>query len=187
MTDPLNLRDIKDVRSALGRLPSGAAAVDLAARLGLWSGTSHAHVATRPEFPRNLAELSAEELSDQMALWTSELGRITEINGAVAGQRELVKMRLKSARSSARARVRREHEAPTVDAEGTRPAKLTVAQVNDLAEEDHYVLELDEQAALLEMLGAHARAAQEATAQYVATLSREISWRSARLSSRTYA
>lgn len=177
MTDDLHLGDLRTIKAALSRLPNGAPAVDLAARLGLWTSSSHAAPVERKAFPSNVAALDAVSLTNEMGYWTSEFGRIAEINGALSGQRELNKLRLKSARAAARARVRR--STPATE-------KLTVAQINDRAEEDTAVTELDEQAGIIELLSAHARAAQEATTQYINTLSREITWRTAHMSTRSF-
>jgi hypothetical protein len=175
-SNDMNLGDLRNIKASLSRLPNGGPAVDLAARLGLWSSEQHAQVIARKSFPQNLATLTADAISNENGYWTSEYGRIREIDGAINGQRELNKIHLKRAQAAARGRVR------LAIKEGE---KLTATQVNDKAEEDIAVLDLAEQAALIELLSAHAKAALEGTSQYLATLSREITLRTANLPGRT--
>jgi hypothetical protein len=167
-SNDMNLDGLRNIKSALSRLPNGGESVDLAARLGLWSSEAHAPVIARRAFPQNLAQLDDVALSNAHGYWTSEAGRIGEVNGAINGQRELNKIHLKRARAAARGRVRLSL------GEGE---KMTATQINDKAEEDSAVLDLDEQAALIELLSAHAKAALEATEQYLSTLSRQITLR----------
>lgn len=198
MTDTLNLGELRTIRAALSRLPDGNAALDLATYLGLWTTDSHSAPVARKAFKARISDLTADQLSDEMGYWTSEVGRLTEVAGAIAGQRELLKMRVKSAHAAARVRARRSLEdraseagaAETPEGAPARPARtparLTQAQINDEAERDPALTDLDTQLGLIELLAAQSRAALEATTQYVTTLSREISWRTARLGSRSF-
>jgi hypothetical protein len=175
--EDLNLSGIRSLDQAMARTRNGAAAIELAAKLGLWTTGAHARVTTRALFPDQLSELAPTALSDLYARWTSEFGRVAELLGAIHGQEQLLKIQLKSAQASARARVRRANP----------ESKYTQAQLSDLADEDQAVIDLVEQQGLLGVLSAQASAAKEVTLQYLQTISREISFRDAQMKARVYA
>jgi hypothetical protein len=174
--EDLNLTGIKSLAQALARTKNGEAAVELARRLGVWTQDAHAATEVRRPFARNLSEMTPSQITDLYAYWTSEYGRIIELCGAINAQDTLLKIQLRSAQASARARIRR-----TVPEGGKT---LTAAQLTDQAEEDSQVIDLSDQTALVAVLKAHADAAKEATQQYLATISREISFRDAQMKAR---
>ena len=175
--EDLNLSGVKSLDQALARTRNGADAVKLAAKMGLWTESTHARTPVRPEFPGSLSQVTPQELTDMYARWTSEFGRITEICGAIDGQDALLRIQLKSAQAAARARIRRAQE------EGS---KLSQTALGDLADEDSGVIDLIEQQGLLAVLAAHAKAAKEVTQQYLTTISREIAFRDAQMKARIY-
>lgn len=176
--EDLNLTGVKSLNAALARTRNGAAAVELATRLGIWTSAAHQRKQERAAFPSQLSDLTPSQVTDLYAAWTAEFGRILELRGAVAGQESLIRIQLKSAQAAARARIRRglatDEKAPSS------------AALNDQVDEDPAVLELIEQLGLLAVLSAHADAAKEATGQYLATISREISFRDAQMKARIY-
>jgi hypothetical protein len=176
--EDLNLVGVKSLEQVLARTRNGTGAVELAKKLGLWTREAHAGVLDRPEFHTTLSDLTPAQLSDLYGTWTAEFGRIVELCGAVAGQEGLLRIQLKSAQASARGRIRRSLD------KDAKP--LTAAALNDLADEEQNVIDLFEQAGLLAVLAASAQAAKEATAQYLATISREIAFRDAQLKARIY-
>ncbi|MFM7088877.1 MAG: hypothetical protein ACKOW9_05110 [Candidatus Paceibacterota bacterium] len=151
--------------------------VDLASRFGLWTESVHNNPTRRPVFPRSLSNLTPGQLTDLYSAWTYEYGRIVELCGAIDGQEGLLKVKIKSAQASCRSRLRRENA--TV-------IKLTQSVLNDLADEDPSVIELTEKQSFLIVLSAQAKAAKEATEQYLTTLSREIAFRDAQMKARIY-
>lgn len=171
-----SLRNVKTLQQALERTPNGVDAVALATKLGIWTAESHKATPQRKAFPSNVAALGPNELSDLMAYWTSEFGRINELAGVLVGQRELLKLKGKAARAAARSRLRREKS----------NEKLSSTALNDAAEEDAAVLEADERLQVVEVLLAQIQAAKEATQQYIASASREISYRDAQMKARMY-
>jgi hypothetical protein len=177
-TEDLNLNGLKSLTQALARTRNGLAAVELATKLGLWSAEAHRDPSVRPSYTRDLSQLTHTQLSDLYGQWTGEFGRITELCGAIAGQEALLRIQIKSAQASARSRIRRAHPAD---------AKPLPAQtLADMADEEPTVVDLLEQNGLLSVLSAHAGAAKEATAQYIASLSREIAFRDAQMKARIY-
>jgi hypothetical protein len=176
-TEDLDLSSIRSLTAALARLPTGTDAVELSKKLGLWTTTAHMEVPERPKFKVNLSELTPDQISNEAGLWTGEFGRITELAGALIGQREQIKIRARKARAEARSRAR---------ATSTATKAPTAAAINDLAEEDPSVIDQEERLALVETLLAATSAAKEITQQYLATLSREIAFRDAQLKGRIY-
>jgi hypothetical protein len=176
-SEDLNLSGIRSFDQAMARTRNGTASVELASKLGLWTTSAHARVTTRAIFPEQLSDLAPTSLSDLYARWTSEFGRVTELLGAIHGQEQLLKIQLKSAQASARARIRRAHP----------DAKFTMAQLSDLADEDQSVLDIVEQQGLISVLSSQSSAAKEVTLQYLQTISREISFRDAQMKARVYA
>lgn len=176
--EDLNLTGVKTLNQALARTRNGVAAVELATRLGLWTETLHSRREGRREFPGKLSDLTPGELTDLYSTWTSELGRLMELCGAITGQEALLKIQLKSAIAAARGRIRRNN--------AEEGKTLTQKGLEELVEEDPSVLDLVEQTGLLSLLGAHANAAREATGQYLNTISREISFRDAQMKARIY-
>lgn len=175
--EDLNLSGIKDIRGAMGRLRNGPGALELASSMGLWTDELHRSSSRRMPFPREMSSLTPSQLSDLYSEWTSELGRVLELCGALEGQSTLVKVQVKSAEAASRARIRR------ADTSGKT---LTQQTLSDLAAESPDVRDLYEQQALIGMLLAHAHAAREATSQYLATISREIAFRDAQMKAKLY-
>lgn len=174
--EDLNLTGIKSLAQALARTKNGEAAVELARRLGVWTHDAHTTAEVRRPFARNLSEMTPSQITDLYAYWTGEYGRVIELCGAINAQDALLKIQLRSAQASARARLRR--------AVGETQKPLTAAQLTDQAEEDANVIDLQDQMGLIAVLKAHADAAKEATQQYLATISREIAFRDAQMKAR---
>lgn len=177
-TEDLNLAGVKNLEQALARTKNGVAAVELAKRMGIWTDSAHSAPRVRPQFPGQISSLTLPQLSDLYAEWTGEFGRIVELCGVLDGQESLLKIQTKTAQSAARARILRALPENT---------KTPSAQaLTDMTEDDPTVRDLFEQSGLLAVLKAHAGAAKEATAQYLTTISREISFRQAQLQARIY-
>lgn len=176
--EDLNLTGVRTLDQALARTKNGNASVELAKRMGLWSTDLHTNAQERKSFPTTMSDLTPSQLTDLNATWTAELGRVLEICGAIDGQLNLLKIQLKRAQSGARARILRK-----LDADAKVP---TQAALNDLAEEDPAVSDLQDQFALLSVLESHAQAARDATERYLATISREISFRDSQIKGRIY-
>ena len=177
--DDLNLADLRSVHQVLERTPLGEGIAELAERIGLVTEQIHRSSVVRKKFQTNVSKLSAPQLSDEQSYWASEYGRIVELLGILQGQEKYLGLKSKAARAAARARLRR-------NAEEEPAAKTTSAQINDAAEEDPVVRELDERAAIVNILLASATAAKEATTMYLQTLSREITFRCAQMDSRLH-
>ena len=177
MTTDLNIAGVRSLSHVMERTPNGNDAILLATKLGLWTASAHNSVTERPAFPRTFPD-GASELSNMLASWSSEYGRIAELVGLLVGQQQYLKTHGKRLRASARAKARREQ------AEGEKA--LAISALNDLAEDDSAVLENDEKLALVELLFSQAQATKEATAQYLAAISREISYRDAQMKARLY-
>lgn len=175
--DQLDLGGVRSLSSAMARTPSGTDAVELARRLGIWTTEAHRAPTERRRFPAKLSDLGPHQLADESAWWTSEFGRIVEMLGAINGQREVLKVTGKRARAAARGRLRRGL------AEGE---KITATALNDQAEEDPAVIDVEDRGALLEVLCASVTASKEATTQYLTSISREISHREAQMKNRMY-
>jgi hypothetical protein len=176
--EDLNLSGINNLGEVLARTRNGTAAVALVAKLGLWTESAHKKKNVRPEFPQKLSILEPAELSDLYSEWTAEFGRIVELCGAVIGQEALLKIQLKSGQAKARAKIRRNQK--------DTDKQLTASAINDMVDEEAAVCDLIEQHGLVVVLGAHCSAAKEATAQYLATISREISFRDAQMKAKLY-
>ena len=176
--EDLNLNGLRSLNQALARTKNGTAAVELATKLGLWTQTAHAAPATRPTFRRALSDLSHGQISDLYAEWTAEFGRIVELCSAISGQEALLRIQMKGAQAAARSRIRR---AQPADAKA-----LSAQTLGDMSDEDPAVVDLLEQTGLLAVLAAHADGAKEATQQYLASISREISFRDAQMKARIY-
>jgi hypothetical protein len=177
-TEDLNLSGIKNLAAALARTKNGTAAVDLVNRLGLWTQSAHERKNVRVEFPSKISEFTPSQLSDLYSTWTAEFGRVLELCGIVSGQEALLRIQLKAAQASTRARLRR-----NVAPEAKQPATGTL---NDMVDEDPSVLDLIEQHSLIVVLGSHLSATKEATSQYLASISREISFRDSQMKARVY-
>lgn len=176
--EDLNVAGVRSLTHALERTPNGNDVMALATKLGLWSPEMHAGDVTRPAFPKQFSTYGPDELSNLLAQWSSEYGRLLELMGLLNGQKEQLKIKGKSLRASARSRIRKEHP------KDERPLSSTA--LNDAAEDDPGVLENDERLTLVEVLLASTSAAREATAQYIASISREIAYRDAQMKARMY-
>lgn len=171
----LNLDRIHTTTGALDRIPQGTAALELAKRLGLLT-PAHLYPEGREPFPRRVSDLSNDEISDLHAYWLSEAGRLTELVGQINGVKQLMDTQLKAARAGARSRARQNLP------EGAK--KPTQAELNDLAEEDQAVIDLIGQAAYIDLLQAHAKAALDATKMYLDGLNREVILRTSQMKAR---
>lgn len=184
----VSLEGLNTLPKVLARLPQGAAAQQLAQKLGLWTSSVHDTVDNRRRaFPTEFARLSDAELSDQNAYWLSEVFRATELTGLLEGQRLMLSLSAKSVRASTRAALRREHRAKQAQAceAGQAPAKdLTVSALNDEVEENAEVLAQDATLAMLAVVLESAKAYKEACLAATAGLSREISFRQAQMGAR---
>lgn len=174
---------VRSQREAIDRMPSGVDFVAVLRRLGLWTSQLHRQVCDRPPFPSSLAELSDDEVSDLSAYWTAELGRTVELVGLIKSQMVQMRVRGSRVRATVRSRLRTAHTEQAAAGEG-RPKELSATALNQLADDDPDMLTHLEQAGYLEMLLAQADAVREATASYVATVSREITLRGDHMRSR---
>lgn len=143
-----------------------AAARRDAAAAGAWSSSLHAiEHARRPL--RSVSTADDLTVSEEHMYWVSELGRLTELAGALAARCDVAATAAKAARARARATLRQ------ADPE----ARWTVSALEDAAEADAAVISADALLTRCRLAAAHAAAAKEATAAYVAGLSREITLR----------
>lgn len=106
----------------------------------------------------------------------SELGRLTELAGALTARTEIAVTAAKAARARARATLRQK------DSE----TRWTVSALEDAAECEPAVQEAEALVTQCRLAAAHAVAAKEATAAYVAGLSREITLRGDAKKARLY-
>ncbi|MCP4792027.1 MAG: hypothetical protein GY882_01625 [Actinomycetia bacterium] len=176
MEQTLNLDDLSNTEQVLERTPSGAEVQRLAVRLGLIDGTA-TKVARRP-FRHNLSQLAPAALSDEQGWWSSEFGRIMELHGLLVGQQKLLSLEAKKARASVRSRLRKRA--------AEDEARITQGELNDLAEDDPSVREVDERGAMVELLLAATSTSKEVIERYLNTLSREIAFRQAQMDARIY-
>ena len=174
---PDNEKDFSSFTDILKKSELDSSFVELASRFGLWTDDIHNNPTRRPVFPRKLSDLTPSQLTDLYSVWTYEYGRIVEFCGAIDGQEGLLKVKIKSAQAACRSKVRRDNGSVT---------KLTQSVLNDLSEEDPSVIELTEKQSFLIVLSAQAKAAKEATEQYLTTLSREIAFRDAQMKAKIY-
>ena len=174
----VDLSDVTTLPQVLARTPNGESVAQLAEKLGLltkgrWRGNSE-----RRAFVTDISKLSPAKLSDEQSYWAGEYGRIVELLGLLQGQEKTLTLKSKSARSAARSRIRRDAEAAG--------NKVTATSVNDEADDDPAVVDIEEQMSVVSVLLATAGAAKEATTMYLSTLSREISFRCAQMEARIY-
>jgi hypothetical protein len=172
----ISLPDPGDLDAVLAATPNGKVARDVAEQLGVWTTGLHSKGVRRRALRSELSKLGPDQLSDEFGWWSSEFGRVCELAGVLAGQREMARLAAKQARAAARSRVR----------ERLAESKPTAGQVNDLAEEDNAVSDADAQLVLIETLEKLVGAAKEATDRYLQTLSREVAFRDAQMKARLY-
>lgn len=175
--EDLQLDGAATFTQAMERLPQGRAALTFAKRVGLYTPGYHGEQAARREFPKNIGALGPRDLSNELAYWTADMGRLCEMMGLLAGVQVYLRRRSKAVRASARARVRRQ---PLPEGKKS----ITVSELNDLAEEDDAVIDVEDSLAYTEILLAWFAAAKEATAQNLTTLSREITFRDSQYKAR---
>ena len=183
-SEDLNLNGVRSLSQALQRIPNGSALADLSARLGLWTTSAHAAPGVRAAFPTKLSNLGPNELSDLNATWIAEVGRVVELGGMLHGLQDQLRVRAKSARASARSRARRAWAEDRKD--DVKPKSPTAGELNDLAEEDQAVVDIDDQMSYVALLLASATAAKEASYAYRDALSREITFRCEQMKARLY-
>lgn len=155
--------------------PSGTNARRRAAALGAWTVSVHAAEVTRRPL-RNVSASDDQTLSEEHLYWVSELGRLTELAGALNARVEIALLELKALKARTRSRIRTQHSGE----------KLTAQMLDDEAESDSAVMEAERELSELRLIAAHVAAAKEATGTYVAGLSREITLRGDQRRSRTY-
>lgn len=177
--EDLNIGGLKTLQDLVERTPSGKAAVSLAARLGLWTTRAHSGAIERPMFTSDLSTLTHDRLSRELGYWTSELGRILELNGFLVGQENALKIETRAAQARARARIRRDRETQDL-----KP--LSVSDLKDSADDDPTVVDLLERGAVLAIVMASTQAAKDATVQYIASVSREIAFRDSQIRGKMY-
>ena len=165
------------VNSILTPFPASMSLFNMAKSMGLWSDSMHSSPVEKPLFIKDLSKLTPSQLSDLYGGWTYEFGRIVEICGVLYGQEGLLKIQLKSALASARAGIRKSN---------ISNKSLTVASLNDLAEEDATVIDISNKLSNITVMLAQANSAKEISAQFLASLSREISWRDAQIKAKIY-
>lgn len=165
------------INSIINPSSNSGALFHMAKSMGLWSDSMHSSPAEKPTFIKDLSKLSPSQLSDLYGGWTYEFGRIVEICGVLNGQDGLLKIQLKSALASARARIRKSN---------VSDKSLTVSLLNDLAEEDPNVIDISNKLSNITIMLAQANSAKEIAAQFLASLSREISWRDAQIKAKIY-
>ena len=182
MTETVQLDGLRNLTQVLSRLPQGSAALALMQRLGLWSQRLHENASSPTGSLSNISTWSDEQLSDKYGALLSELHRTTELVGLLEGQKQLLTLSGKSARASARSRLRRAHEALMVD--DLKLKALSVGALGDEAEAAEAVQEVDLLVGTLGVVMESAKAYKEACTTTTAGLSREISFRQAQLSAR---
>lgn len=170
---------MRNIGSALTKLNNGEVLIELAKKSGLWTSEVHNQVWERPRFKQNLGDLVPAALSNEFALWTSEFGRLCELLGHLTAHRDTLKISAKTARATARSRIRKDATALPQDADtAPKPVKpKTASEINDLAEEDPGVLDSDKALNIIEMLISIVAASKEATQMYLSTISRELAFR----------
>ena len=173
-----NLGSVSEIVSVISKSENGSQALTMASKLGLWSIESHRGHLPRASYPSEISSMTHSQISDLYSRWTSEFGRITELHGAISGQETILKIKIKSAQAKARSRIR-SNQPPDA-----KPHSAAV--LSDLADEEPEVIELIEQSSLLVLLAAHVGASKEATAQYLASISREISFRDVQMKAKLY-
>lgn len=173
----VNFRTLKQLVSGT---PTGDDAVALARRLGLWTSSVHDRDHERRPFVSKFSDLTPNDVSDELAYWTAEFGRLAELRGFLLGQREVLKQLAKSTRASARATKRRAY----LSSEAKKVP--TVGALNDEVEEDDDVKEVDQLAVAVEVALAHVESSRDATTQYITSLSRQISFLDAQMKGRLY-
>lgn len=182
--EDIDLQGVRSFGQAMERLTQGPAALELARRMGVWTSEAHRSVPERRAFKARLSALGPSELSDEHGYWAADFGRLVEMAGALNAQLHLLRLESRRARASARARIRRERS-QRVEGQPA-PKAPTIAELNDLAEEDLSVEDVDTRTTLVEMLLAHVNASREATTQYLSSLSREISFRDSQMKAKLY-
>ena len=178
MSTATSQSSMRALQTALERVPGGAEALRLMRNLGLWSTEGHKNAGERRPFPRTFSNLGPEQLSDLSAHIAAEAGLIFELLGLLNGIEAQHKIRVKQARAAARSRARAEW-----DGEKKAPTK---SEIDDIAEDDLTVIDVEEQSALIGMLIAQATAAKEATIIHKEAVSREITYRGAQMKARLY-
>ncbi|RJL21219.1 hypothetical protein [Bailinhaonella thermotolerans] len=176
-----NLSAIRTTRDMVEHAGAGDEAA-MMKYLGLWTAQAHSRPAQRRPFAADMASLAGSALADEQAWWTSELGRVLELIGVLEARKVQCELTLKRAKASARAAIRRTHQAAAQERakeDGTpvKVAKLTVGELNDWADETQPVREAEESKAEVEAMLAMLAGVQRATEMYLSTLSREITRR----------
>jgi hypothetical protein len=180
-----HLDAIHNLNDALSRVPGGAEVWRMLTRLQMWTPRSKAE---RQQLPQKFSALPNTELSDLSSRIIAELGLLVELCGLLTAVEQGLKLRARQARSAARVTARRTHRdtatADNADGKKTRSKELTVKELDDLAESDPAVIEVDEQLVLIAILRAQADACKEANTLYKEGVSREITFRAAQMQAR---
>jgi hypothetical protein len=177
--DGVDMNDISSMNQVLKRTPNGEALGKLSERLGLITGGVLQSSVARKAFVHNISALDEAALSDAQSYWGAEQGRVISIIGLLQAEEKVLAMQAKEARSRIKNSIRAEARA--------QQAKFTETEVKDRAEEHVEILDIEERSQIVEVMLAVALASKEATTGYLTVISREISFRCARMAAGIYA
>lgn len=171
------LRPVTSVNELVSLMPEASAVKAAMMKLGLWTNNIHEYrnIQERRPFPNNLGNLGPEQLADEYAWWTSELGRISELHGVLCSQKVWTDLQVRTALAQARSNTRKS-KVHTTDADG-KTKKLTQGEVNDIAETDPALMTARNNEALVDSYLAAITPMKDVTIAYLQTLSREITRR----------
>ena len=175
----VDMNDISSLQQVLKRTPNGEALGRLSERLGLITGGVLQGSVARKPFVANISSLGENQLSDALSYWGAEQGRVISIIGLLQAEEKVLAMKAKEARSRIKNVIRAEAR--------ENETKFTETEVKDKAEEHAEILGLEERSQVVEMMLAVSLASKEATTGYLTVISREISFRCARMATGTYA
>jgi hypothetical protein len=172
------MNDISSMQQILKRTPNGEALGRLSERLGLITGGVLQGSVARKAFVVNISTLGEGQLSDALSYWGAEQGRVISIIGLLQAEEKVLAMQAKAARARVKNTIRAEaREAET---------KFTETEIKDKAEEHTEILDIEERSQVVDMMLAVALASKEATTGYLTVISREISFRCARMAAGIY-
>lgn len=173
----LRLDTVDSLQSAFRRIPDGPAILRLASRLGLITDPNEVPAS---KFPTQYSSLTDPQLSDASARVIARAAALSEMTGMLGAVQMRMKARSKSIRAAARMRARAQW---ALDHPESRKAP-TVSELADMVEADQQVIDLDNQAALVDMLAGMLSGAKDAHLLLKEGLSREVTLRSAQLNAK---
>lgn len=176
--DGVDLNDISSMQQVLARTPNKDALGRLAERLGLITGGVLQGSVVRKPFVPNISALGEGQLSDALSYWGAEQGRVISIIGLLQAEEKVLAMKGKAARARVKNTIRAEAR--------VAETKLTETEIKDKAEEHAEILDIEERSQIVEVMLAVALASKEATTGYLTVISREISFRCARMAAGIY-